>query len=86
MRVTNFKPHRTELKKRQLEEDEIVLTTIKNLGGKIKMPVMKFRKFIPLEMRETQIKKSLNRLTQQGKLIQLGDRCDSGGHSYLVVS
>lgn len=84
MRVANLRP-REDLQKRHELEEQLVVQAIKQLGGIMRLPVMKFRKHLAEPMRETQIKKTLQRLQENGQIEQLGERCDCRGHTYRLV-
>jgi hypothetical protein len=53
---------------RHIEVDNIVLGTIRKLGGNIQMRVMDFRKHMQPPLRESEIKQSLKRLSELGKI------------------
>lgn len=66
-------------------QDKLVYDALVKLGGRIQMRVMEFRKHISEPMRETQIKKALIRLREQGVIEMIGEKHDSRGHAYRIV-
>lgn len=67
------------------QHDQLVFDALLRLGGMIQMRVMEFRKHLAEPMRETQIKKALVRLREQGKIEMIGEKYDSRGHAYRIV-
>jgi len=62
---------------RHIRHDDLVLEAIKKLGGNIHMRVMDFRKHLAEPLRESEIKDSLKRLVERGKIELLQEH---GGH------
>lgn len=85
VRVSNLRP-REDLQRRHEIEEQLVIEAIKQLGGIMRLPVMKFRRHLAEPMRETQIKKTLQRLQDRGQIELLGERHDCRGHTYKLVT
>lgn len=62
---------------RHIKHDDLVLEAIKKLGGNIHMRVMDFRKHLAEPLRESEIKDSLKRLVELGRIEMLQEH---GGH------
>lgn len=62
---------------RHIKHDDLVLEAIKKLGGNIHMRVMDFRKHLAEPLRESEIKDSLKRLVELGRIEMLYEH---GGH------
>lgn len=88
MKVYNYAKTKALMEKisdNHAHQDKLVYDALVKLGGRIQMRVMEFRKHISEPMRETQIKKALIRLREQGIIEMIGEKHDSRGHAYRIV-
>jgi hypothetical protein len=69
---------------RHIEVDDIVMSTIRKLGGNIHMRVMDFRKHMQPPLRESEIKQSLKRLVELGKIELLQEHGGQGKRMKLL--
>lgn len=70
----------------QAKQEQIVFSAIQKLGGSIHMRTMEFRKHLSEPLRETHIKETLKRLQNKGVIEIVGERHDSRGYSYRILT
>lgn len=86
----NLKPETIEkimAKRRENMErlEGIILDALMRLGGRFQGRIMLFRKHLCTSLREAQIKETIKRLTEAGKVRVIGEKNSAKGNIYEVV-
>lgn len=86
----NLKPEtiaRLEAKRKaDLERlESIILDALVRLGGRFQGRIMLFRKHLCTSLREAQIKETLKRLSEAGKVRVVGEKNSAKGNLYEVI-
>jgi len=90
MKGKGFKPEtiaRLEAKRKadMARLESIVLDALVRLGGRFQGRIMLFRKHLCTSLREAQIKETIKRLAEAGKLRVIGERNSAKGNTYEVI-
>lgn len=65
--------------------ESIVLDALMRLGGRFQGRIMLFRKHLCTGLREAQIKETLKRLSEAGKVRVVGEKNSAKGNLYEVI-
>lgn len=90
MKGKGFKPETIERMHAKRAADmarleSIVLDALMRLGGRFQGRIMLFRKHLCTSLREAQIKETIKRLAEAGKLRVIGERNSAKGNTYEVI-
>jgi len=86
----NLKPETIEkimAKRRENMErlEGIILNALMRLGGRFQGRIMLFRRHLCTDLREAQIKETLKRLSEAGKVRVVGEKNSAKGNLYEVI-